>query len=173
MATNIQLELTLKEAQKEIQTLRVEVNALKSASAAELPPEQLNQLSAELIAVKQEFSEFRQAVENTFSAASGLGLGIEFSRQLSLLKKPETTEVAPPLPSTGPTVEDFAAVRTAITKMIAEARATSPLSLDQALKIAKGDVVIPPPQSMPVVEETKTLNEVLSLDEVAKLELTF
>jgi len=131
---------------------------------------QLSQLRAELDAVKQEFSEFRQAVENTFSAVSGLGLGIEFSRQLSLLKKknaPETTpEVAPPLPSTGPTVEEVAAVKAAITKMIAEARATLPLpSLDQALKT--------PPQSVPVVEETKTLNEVLSLDDVAKLELTF
>ncbi len=130
---------------------------------------QLSQLRAELDAVKQEFSEFRQAVENTFSAVSGLGLGIEFSRQLSLLKKknaPTTPEVAPPLPSTGPTVEDFAAVRAAITKVIAEARATLPLpSLDQALKT--------PPQSVPVVEETKTLNEVLSLDDVAKLELTF
>jgi len=143
---------------------------------------QLSQLRAELDEVKQEFSEFRQAVENTFSAASGLGLAIEFSRQLSLLKKknaPETTpEVAPPLPSTGPTVEEVAAAKATVTKMIAEMRATLPLSLDQALKIAKGgvvkgDVVIPPPQFVPVVEETKTLNEVLSLDEVAKLELSF
>jgi len=144
---------------------------------------QLSQLRAELDEVKQEFSEFRQAVENTFSAASGLGLAIEFSRQLSLLKKkknaPETTpEVAPPLPSTGPTVEEVAAAKATVTKMLAEMRATLPLSLDQALKIAKGgvvkgDVVIPPPQFVPVVEETKTLNEVLSLDEVAKLELSF
>jgi len=139
---------------------------------------QLSQLRAELDAVKQEFSEFRQAVENTFSAASGLGLAIEFSHQLSLLKKkknaPETTpEVAQPLPSTGPTVEQVAAAKATVTKILAEMRATLPLSLDQALKIAKGDVVIPPPQFVPVVEETKTLNEILSLDEVAKLELTF
>ena len=39
MATNIQLELALKEAQKEIQTLRAEVDALKSTSAATVSAE--------------------------------------------------------------------------------------------------------------------------------------
>jgi hypothetical protein len=104
---------------------------------------EVKELRAELDAVKEQFLEFRQAVENTFSASRGTGLGIEFARQLRLLRgaPAETTpEVTPPLPSTGPTVEEAAVLKATVTEMLADARATLPLlSLDEALKIAKGE----------------------------------
>src|SRR5467141_452395 len=105
--------------------------------------------------LKAEFSEFKQAVENTFFA-SGSGLGIEFGRQLRLLREknaPVTTpEALPPLRATGSAVEDAAVLKATVMEMMLEARATLPLlPLDQALRIAKGNVVSepeikPPPQ---------------------------
>src|SRR6266403_5376747 len=118
------------------------------------------ELEKQLNDLKAEFSEFRQAVENTFFA-SGVGLGIEFGRQLCLLREKnapaKTTEALPPLPATGSTVEEAAFLRATVMEMMAKAKATLPLlSLDQALRIAKGGVVsepeiIPPPQPTPTV----------------------
>src|SRR5207244_1909326 len=95
---------------------------------------------------KAEFLEFKQAVENTFRA-SEIGLGVEFGRQLHLLREKnalaQTADAPPPLlPPTISAVDEAAVLRAIVTEMLVEARATMPLPpLDQAIKIAKGDVV--------------------------------
>ncbi|SRR6266436_5310471 len=76
MATNIQLELTLKEAQKEIQTLRAEVDALKSTSAA---------------AVADELRVLKEVLDRTFRNA---GLSNDWY-QAKAVNRPAPAEVTP------------------------------------------------------------------------------
>src|SRR6266852_6050396 len=96
------------------------------------------ELEKQLNHLKGEFLQFKQAVENTFRA-SEIGLGVEFGRQLHLLrekKAPAETEAPSPLVPAISAVEEAAVLRATVKGMLgmfAEAKATLSLPpLDQA-----------------------------------------
>lgn len=83
MATNIELEKQLNAAQKEIQALRAEVDALKSSSAA---------------TVAEEIRVLKVAIERTFRAA---GFSAEWYRAIAATIN--TTELAASMNTAAPT----------------------------------------------------------------------